>query len=325
MKLLPGDHASPSTNQSVGSEQKAISDTSSKISKFSRLTDNSLRWQVRVDMLRNMSTQRLTPRDKEVLFELLAHVPAEGTEEDWWVILNEIMDQLQRQQIDPERYPVEMLALIQEPGRHEIVRDYGIQHLGQWAIASAVSLPISPAESEEELVTEKEASSTIHQQYLPSLVETFTDLIQATDLAHTSIPGTTLNVLFDMRSRGVDQDLIASAVTQLAPWFAQAIEKELSLTALHNANLVTRVSAISSIGDFELSEFTPQIRQLAHTREVDSNIRLNALAALGQLGTESDVAPLQSLAGSSSKFRFAAQTALKKINQRILTSSDPIK
>jgi hypothetical protein len=262
-----------------------------RTSRFASLTDPSVRWQVRVDMLRRLEADSLGGEDIDTLYKLLNHRPAPGQEENWWIIVNEIMEQMRKQAIAPERYGKEMLAIIRNPEAAEVLRDYAVQHLGQW---------ISPRG--QELGIPREQNTGFIREALPALGYQVADPA----LAHTSIPGTTLAVLADMRAGGLGDEALAPVIRHLDPWFRD------TLGGKNEVSKVTRVSAINAVGTLGLTQYLPLIRRGALEEAGDASFRLCSIAALGDLGHEEDIPALESLASGYSKFRFAAQTALTK-------------
>jgi len=70
------------------------------------------------------------------------------------------------------------------PDAHEILRDYAVQHLGMWVTPRGKKLG-HPSETDPVLVKRT--------------TETFGRIVTDSSLGHTSIPGTTLMTLVDMR------------------------------------------------------------------------------------------------------------------------------
>ena len=100
--------------------------------RFQFLTDPSIRWQVRANHLRQLDVDTLSRADVDTLYELLDHRPLPDHAEDWWTVVNEIMEQMRLQAIGRERYAKALLAIIRDPSAPEVVRDYSLQHLMQW-------------------------------------------------------------------------------------------------------------------------------------------------------------------------------------------------
>ena len=261
---------------------------------FSSLIDSRTPAQVRVESLRQLDKQALSSNDIDCLYNLLAHQPADGSEEDWWFIVNEIMEQLRSKDVAIDRYAPSLLSLINDDAHSYVLRDYAVQHLGLYCIPTGEASP---------------APYLSDPQVLADVTQAFADLIVDDSLGETSVPGTTLNLLVNMQQGGVDPSLIQSAVSGLQPWIASTIEGR------NQVATVNRVSAINVTGELGLTNFTPTVRALAQQSEGDATIKLNAIAALGLLGDDQDLASLTTLANSSSKFRHAAKSALKNLTK----------
>lgn len=269
-----------------------------QVSEFESLIDSSIAWRLRVDRLRNIEVNNLGQEDINALYELLNHQPVLGQEESWWVVVNEIMEQLRLNAIAPDRYSKEMLAIIRSPAAPEVLRDYAVQHLGQWVTPRGSELG-RPSEQNPELVRET--------------AETLVHLVTDPKIGHTTIPGTTLMVLVDMKSGGFPDGILSPALEELHPWF------EATINGKNNTKNITRISAINSIGMLGLENFRDDVRTLVSNDAEDASIRLSSIAALGQIGEQSDLEVLQVIAHSDSKFSYAAKSAIENlvINENI--------
>jgi hypothetical protein len=269
---------------------------STAASVYQKLTDPSLRWEVRVDMLRRMNAETLTPSDIETLFSLLRYQPDPGQQENWWVVANEIMEQMRLQAITPESYAKEMLALMRDPAAPEVMRDYAVQHLGQWVSPRGAALG-QPSETNQAIVRET--------------AETFAKLITDPANSHSTIPGTTLMLLIDMRGGGVPEEIINPVIDSINPWFTA------TLADTNQTSKITRISAINAIGMLQLKTFRPEIRSLATSETADPSLRLNSIAALGQIGDADDIPTLETIAKTDPRLQHAALAALDKLKTQI--------
>lgn len=260
---------------------------------YHKITDLSIRWEVRVDMLRRMEASNLKSEDVDALFTLLRYEPAAGQEQNWWVVVNEIMEQMRLQAIGSERYGKEMLAIMRDDTAPEILRDYAIQHLGQWVSPRGEQLG-QPSEQNTEIIRET--------------AETLASLVTDPNTAHTSISGTSLMVLIDMKGGGVSPEIITPVIESLKPWLAA------TLAGSNNTSKITRISAINAIGMLQLESFRPEIRNLATSESTDSSLRLNSIATLGQIGEASDMETLKTIAETDNRLQHAAQAALQKLS-----------
>ena len=278
--------------ESNGNQDRELN-RSGSISLSSSLTDASVRWEVRVDRVRNFQLDELSQADIDVLFELLTYEPdQQHQQEDWWVVLNEIMDQLRKTASLHDRFTEAMLSLMSDDGQHEVVRDYAVQHLG------LAMMPTSQQSAEQHDFT---------QAQLQSSFDHFAQVITDPSLQQGSIPGTTLTLLTHLNQTEVAPEILEQTLESLKPWLNETVSGE------SEASLSVRTTAINSAGDLQIEELTPTIRNLAYDTEEDINIRLNAIAALGQLGEAQDLTHLQSIANSTSKLKFAAKSALNNL------------
>ena len=264
---------------------------------YRKITDPSVRWEVRVDMLRRMEADKLKSQDIDTLFALLRYQPEAGQEQNWWVVVNEIMEQMRIQAIGSERYGKEMLAIIRDPASPEILRDYAVQHLGQWVSPRGEQIG-QPSEQNPDIIRQT--------------AETLAMLVMDPETAHTSISGTSLMVLIDMKGGGVAEEIINPVIESLQPWLAAA------LTDSNNTSKITRISAINAIGMLQLKAFAPDIRNLATDQSADPSLRLNSVATLGQIGEASDIETLKTIAETDTRLQYAAQAALQKLADKHL-------
>ena len=271
---------------------RATRTTAQESTLISRITDTSIRWEIRVDMLRRLDASSLTSKEIDTLYTLLNHIPKTGFEENWWVVVNEIMEQMRKQAIGPERYTGAMLAIIRDANAPEVLRDYAVQHLGQWVTPRGADIGY-PSEQDSQLVKET--------------VQTLGDIVSDSTLAHTSIPGTTLAVLADMKAGALSEAALTSVIEDLQPWFTRTISGNNSVSK------VTRISAINAISMLDLQQHAPVIRQLAESDQTDPSIRLNSIAALGSIGQQEDLPILKTIANSETRYRHAAKAAINKL------------
>lgn len=259
---------------------------------IAKITDTSIRWEIRVDILRRLDADSLTGEEIDSLYSLLTHTPKPGQEGSWWVTVNEIMEQMRKQGIGADRYTPVMLSIIRDSDAPEVLRDYAVQHLGQW---------VTPRGAEQGVLSEP-SPQLVHET-----AETLGKIITDATLAHTSIPGTTLMVIADMKSGGVPEATLAPVIDSLQPWFTSTISGKNDLPK------ITRISAINAVSILGIEEHAPAIRQLAESDTTDASIRLNSIAALGNIGTASDLTTLQAIATSTARYRYAAKAAYKKL------------
>ena len=271
-----------------------------KESRFAKLTDRSIRWEVRADMLRRIDPAALSSQDIDTLYSLLHHKPEVGQEKNWWVVVNEIMEQMRIHGIGAERYTETMLGIVNDSSVDEVIRDYAVQHVGQWVTPRLVKQG-RPSESNPALI----------EQTTQDLSQLITDPA----LGHSSIPGTTLMVLIDMQEGGVSEQTLAPVIARLEPWFSQTIAGE------NQVGRTTRISAINAVGMLGLTDQAAVIRELANSEEIDASIRLNSIATLGMIGEDTDLETLSELSATSQTFRYAAKASYKRLQDRMAANS----
>lgn len=229
------------------------------------------------------------------------------------------MEQLRRQHIAPDRYPQALLAILQDPTAPEVLRDYAVQHLGHWLSPRIESTQpnvflADPTEPTEPNAISPSSPLQHDSAFLQRTLTKLNTLIADPDLAHTSIPGTTLMLLVDLHEGGPSTpqgQALAATLSELQPWFRSALQPG------DHVSQVTRLSAVNAIAMLGLTEHRPAIRQYARDPATEPSLRLGSIAALGPLGQETDLASLQTLADGSSKYRFAATAALQTLQQKL--------
>ena len=260
--------------------------------RFQFLTDPSISWQVRANHLRELDANTLSSSEVDALYELLEHRPLPEHAEDWWTVVNEVMEQMRLQAIGRDRYAKALLAIIRDPSVSEIPRDYSIQHLMQWIAPHGESLGL-PQEEDPALVRE-------------AVTATITAIIDP-ELAQTNIPGTALNMLVNARSGVIEPQIIDEAISQLQPWIRGVIPGRISVEPNN------RKDAIGAAGSLGLREHYTMIRGFAFDDQVDPDVRLRSIAALALYDHEADLEPMRQIARSNSPLNYAAKSALGKM------------
>lgn len=260
-------------------------------SRFGFVVDAGQSWQVRVARLRTELAGECGEADIRALYQMLASgCPKGEVPEHWYVIANDIMNHLLAHETDSNRFSTRMVGLLEDPRQPEVIRDYSVQCLASWlspnsASNGASSLPSPTPEGATEVLRAMVASAT------------------SPELEQTSIPGTTLMMLVEIKRAGsVD---CAKTVEMLKPWLQRALQDGSTLN--HSA----RVSAVSAAGILMPEEFRPVIRRIAYSDKGASTLRLPAVAALGYAGEADDLPILECIAETSPELSYAAQEAAK--------------
>ena len=170
-------------NQKLNSDQKEPSksygrDSSLKnreLSRFSFLIDIELTWQERVGRIRGVDTPQLSGEDLTMLYDVLHHVPINSDREGWFVIVNEIMEQLRACGVDSQKYFDTLLDIAENSKVDEVIRDYAIQHLAH------------SFNSENQNV---EGGIGTDPQKISAFSQSLVSLIQDPSLSHSSLSGT---------------------------------------------------------------------------------------------------------------------------------------
>jgi len=278
--LSPSETIDPSSSSSPTASASPAPPTH-----FTYLTDSSIPWQKRVEKLRSLDAANLSQTELDQLYLLLDHQTQGQTPRQWWVVLNEVMEQIRKQAIKRDQITDTFSNILTDPARDDLTRDYAAQHLAQWISSGHPNLPY-----EEDPAKRNQALDTLTQQ------------VTDPTLQDTSIPGTILNGLLDITRQGLDT---TSHWDNLTPWLEETI------TNPNGQNLPLRTTAINTIGELKKQEFYPQIKSLATDETQDFGIRLTSVAALGHLMQDSDIQLLQDLAQNEGRLRYAVNSAIK--------------
>ncbi|QQL43725.1 HEAT repeat domain-containing protein [Sulfuriroseicoccus oceanibius] len=259
--------------------------------KLNALLDQTLTWQQRVELANQLLVPgQLAEQEIDALFACMSQQPA-GNPENWFVVVNEIMEVMREQGIGSDRYTAELASVMVNPQVHPVVRDYAVQHLSMWVVPPTES---SPGEADPAQVI--------------AVLDTFGALIVDQSLSHTSIPGTTAMALADVTTRNAE---IASPV-----W--QRITPQLSdlLNGGAQATVVTKVSVVQAAAIAGVRELEPLTAQLAGDPSTQPSVRLSSVAALGVHGNPERKQLLETIAQSDPRLRFAAAAAINKLLAR---------
>lgn len=256
------------------------------------LLDGFLPVEERLDIARSINSG-LLPAEVAFLYDALTHTPISGKEEDWWVVVNEIMEQMRKHGAGGEEYSARIGELIKAPQVPEVVRDYAIQHLAQWI--APVAAEISPGETNPANTAEA--------------LKVISGAARNPSFIHSTIAGTALMALTDISSR-LDPEIFAPAWSELSPFLSEII------TGQRDSGLSLRVSAIQAVAILADESHLPAIRALASNESENPSARLSAVAALGFYSSPEDVPLLETLASSVNPFQYAAKAALQRSNAR---------
>jgi hypothetical protein len=280
-------------NTSTGHRERVNSHSQAAKSRWSGIAENGLPVRDRLEIARRIATDTLGKEDEEVLFALMRNVPRTGGENDWYLVVNEVMEQMRRRGVGSDQYSARLSDLIADPSQADVVRDYAIQHLTAWIG------PVDPEHSPHE-----ENPDSIRLA-LAKIAAT----IQDPSVAHSTIPGTGLNSLAQA-TPNMPADVADAAWKSLGPYLQGVISGD------PQAQLSTRVSAIQAVSITDQQQFLPLIRSFATSETTEPSIRLSSIASLGFFANPNDKALLDTLAVSKSRYQYAAQSALKRLASR---------
>lgn len=234
---------------------------------------------------------RLTPEEIKVLMAFLrSPVDADTSLDPLSInsIKNEVMDLLIQQEPLPQDLGKELVSLADDPSLDSGIRDYSVQHFAPYFKARWGSGDVD---------TESPDYQEIMQGY-----------DQAVRMTNTSLQGTALIGLYSLSEdyKAIDR---------------QNVEKLAFQIGNDPGNFVnTRVTAIQLCGRMGLKEILPTARVEAQSGET-IQLRMSAIATLGDLGDKNDAALVEALAlEKESRIQTAAQSALKRLNRRLEAS-----
>jgi hypothetical protein len=273
------------------------------------LTDTARPWQGRVDLLRQALKSRCGEEERVYLYHLLeTGARRGGAPEDWYVVANDIMEQLRLRDPDATRFCTRLLALLDDAKQPPVLRDYAVQHLAAWLDPRANNFRAGSTARGGRLRS-RETDAAV----LAGLAAAAT----RPELQGTTIPGTACMVLVDL-SRVPDGPDWHAALATLKPWVAAALAEDSRLA------VALRVSAVQAAA-LAPEEFRPALRALACREHGEAALRLPAIAALARCGDASDLERLRDIAAGNPDLAFAAADARRVLGSRLdaAGSQDP--
>jgi hypothetical protein len=262
------------------------------------LTDVALPWQVRVEVLRRALKSRCGEDELVYLYRLLETGAQRGeAPEHWYVVANDIMEQLKLRDPDASRYCTRLLALLDDARQPPVLRDYAVQHLAAW-LDPRRPMPPGAAGPAGRI-------AALRSSVISALAQTATD----PSIATTSIPGTVLMALINLSH--VDAPACAPAFAALRPWLAGALADGSKLSPS------VRVSAIHAAAAAAPADYLPVFRGVAFRRDAPPALRLAAIAAIAACGDNSDLAPLRAIPAATPALAFAANDAIRALSTRL--------
>lgn len=236
----------------------------------------------------------LSPEDlASVMAFMNAPQPVEMQAAEWHAVVDALINVLRRQELAPEGLTDALIHLYHH-GADSVLKDYAIQYLRYWFV-------------DREIRYKHETRPEKREQILATLVDAAHKLAE-------SYSGTALMALDHVTT---DKRLAAEPETQALIQNQLKDFNRLLIQAVSSSetNKLCRVSAIQVAAIREVSEILPVVRTLAADPTADPNIRISAIAAIGQLGDLSeDKELLIRLEKSGQRLAYAAAPALHKLS-----------
>jgi hypothetical protein len=288
------------------------------------LTDIALPWQVRVEALRQALKAQSGEDEFAYLYRLLERgAPPAEQPEHWYVIANDIMEQLSRLDPNEARFSTRLLVYLNDIRQPLVLRDYAVQHLATWInpraqnfrVVPALPMPAHPGVAATGVPPSELArlrSPAINEAVLNGLVAAAMN----PQLEGSTIPGTTCMMLVDLSRTGSGVDCLA-ALTALKPWLSAALADGSKLS------MPQRVSAVQAAA-LTPQEFRPVLRDLAYQQSGHLALRLPAIATLAQCGDASDLEKLRKISASAPELTFAADDAHRTLTARLGVAASPL-
>lgn len=251
-----------------------------------KIVDPALHRERRLEAIRNLPDE-LTEEELDGLAAVLREpVPASMSPGDWYVALNEIMRVLARDRLDWDGYGGAIHDLMVDRNVDPVIRDYASQFLALWLRPTAGNVA-DPAQRQE-------------------WMSGYASILTGSREAFEPVFGTSLMMLCDLRDNGVSEDLDG-----LRPVIEETLPGVIDGTT--GASLANRISAIQAAGRLKIGSALEVIRTFARDASTDPSLRLSSIAALGYFGQPEDRPFLEELVRGDSRLRFAARSALEKI------------
>ena len=271
--------------------------TSRSFAKLSRIQNTERALADRLNAAREISTD-LTNDELKQLIAFLSKPIDERNRENDLMALNQVMDQLRVSGMACGEYAKALCGLIRDPSIHPVVRDYAIQHSGQWIKEARHNS--SPAKLTEE-----------DRKRLFDCIGTF--LQQPASLQETAY-GTALNVL-----RTLDSDYPQDSADILVLCGPRIFEVAAGRESSPLANQVSAVQTLPALPDRNAALVL--VRGLVGEVPTGSPLRLVAIATLSALGDQSDLATLRQIQKEDSRVSYAARSAADRLETTLLSNS----
>lgn len=209
---------------------------------------------------------------------IYAYIAWGKNDEDAYALKNDLLNELRKQTTLPEGLVDVMLDLLYNESQDRTMRLYSLQHLRD-------CFDVYEKPRERQLIA-----------------DAYYDFVKE---KNSALSGTALLALVALSE---DHPSVFER--------SKAKEASASLAFDESADRISRISAIQTCAIMGMKESLPEIRALVSDSK-DSNLRLSAIAALGQLGDGSDIAILDKIAEEKESFHEKAiKVAMSKITAR---------
>jgi len=246
--------------------------------------DSGLHWEERVEAVRDLP-EDLDSATLDQLFGFLRENSGEE-KEHWYLVANEIMEVLWKRNIAPDQYTAQLQALIASETIDPVIRDYAAQHLAQWISGvGGDSREMDPRE-------------------IDSAFATMIEVAARPENGHLTLCGTTVNALTDAVING------SPAMQAKSP---QVTELALKILSDSSAATFNRASAMAAAARLRSPGLAILCREFLGSDETPPDIQLGSIAALGFVGSDQDLALLESMR-STSPFKHAASAAIDRLS-----------
>ena len=236
----------------------------------------------------------LSPLNLSLLMDFInGPKPAELQDRTWHGLVDSLINVLRRQTTAPEGL-TDALTRLYQNGSDSVLKDYAVQYLRYWFV-------------DREFRYKHEARPEKREQILATLVDAARKL-------HESYSGTALmamNHITTAEALRAEPETQAMIQTQLKEFNALLLKAVSS----PETNNLCRISAIQVAAKRGVAETLLIVRALAADPQANPNVRISAIAAIGQLGDFStDKELLTRLEKSGQRFASAAKPALLKLS-----------
>ena len=266
-------------------------------SKSSRVSNSETALAERLKAAKEISTE-LSNEELKQLIAFLSKPVDERNRENDLLAINEVMNRLRTTGLACGEYATALCGLIRDPKVHPVVRDYAIQHAFQWMRDAR----------------DGNLAATLTAEDRRRLLDCTVAFLHEPASLHETGYGTALNVLRTLES--VYPEEAAAIFEQCEP---RIVEVAAGRESAPLANRVSAIQALPALPDRK-SALT-LVRGMTADVPTGSPVRLVAIATLGELGEQSDVATLRKIQNDDKRVAYAARAAADRLETSLASSS----